>query len=406
MFNKFYLATACFAALVLGLSSCTNTEALESELSDLEGRAEALEKTVSQVNDNAISAYTLITGGQIVMEVNAHDNKTVYSLELSDGSSIDIYITAEGEGITPIVGVDEDGRWIYSIDGGTTFTVVEGTEEDPVANSIPQFRVNSDYVWEISIDGGATWSEVTDADGNKMAANPDFSSSFFTSADYDEESGELVLVLATGQTVNIPVYQDNTMTVEGYEENMYIGPGETITMGVTFSEDVADATIRVCPDGWRVQITEEGKFLVTAPLSGTEGENTVEIWLLSDQQYIRRYTFSFLYAAVDPSTCNAWQEFVLDDENNVLLDFSYAGYDHGETAPPEVTVTENADGTCTASNGYTVYNIEKYGADGTDELTDREAFVNLLTAALGKPETNDAGDQMKFPHTDAARNII
>ena len=406
MFNKFYLATACLAALVLGLSSCTNTEALESELSDLEGRAEALEKTVSQVNDNAISAYTLITGGQIVMEVNAHDNKTVYSLELSDGSSIDIYITAEGEGITPIVGVDEDGRWIYSIDGGTTFTVVEGTEEDPVANSIPQFRVNSDYVWEISIDGGSTWSEVTDADGNKMAANPDFSSSFFTSADYDEESGELVLVLATGQTVNIPVYQDNTMTVEGYEENMYIAPGETITMGVTFSEDVADATIRVCPDGWRVQITEEGEFLVTASLSGTEGENTVEVWLLSDQQYIRRYTFSFLYADIDPSTCNAWQEFVLDGKNNVLLDFSYAGYDHGETAPPEVTVTENADGTCTASNGYTVYNIEAYGADGTDDLTDREAFINMLTAALGTPETNTAGDQMTFPHTNAARNII
>ena len=403
--RNFYLTTACLVALVPGLASCVDTEELESGISDLEDRVEALEGIISQVNENAISAYKLITEGQIVMEVNAHDNGTVYSLELSDGSSIDIYITAEGEGITPIVGVDEEGRWIYSIDGGTTFNVVERTEENPAANTVPQFRVNSDNVWEISTDGGSTWEEVTDKDGNRLAANTNFSSSFFTSVEYDGENGELVLVLATGQTVSIPVYQDNTMTVDGYEENMYIGPGETVAMGVTFSEDVADATIRVCPDGWRVQITEEGEFLVTAPLSGTEGENTVEVWLLSDRQYIRRYTFTFLYSAVDPSTCNAWQEFVLDDENNVLLDFSYAGYDHGETAPPEVTVTENADGTCTASNGYTVYNIETYGADGTDEVSDREAFVAMLTAALGEPD-NAAGDQMTFPHTNAAKNII
>ena len=404
--RNFYLTTACLVALVPGLASCVDTEELESGISDLEDRVEALEGIISQVNENAISAYKLITEGQIVMEVNAHDNGTVYSLELSDGSSIDIYITAEGEGITPIVGVDEEGRWIYSIDGGTTFNVVEGTEENPAANTVPQFRVNSDNVWEISTDGGSTWEEVTDKDGNRLAANTNFSSSFFTSVEYDGENGELVLVLATGQIVSIPVYQDNTMTVDGYEENMYIGPGETVAMGVTFSEDVADATIRVCPDGWRVQITEEGEFLVTAPLSGTEGENTVEVWLLSDRQYIRRYTFTFLYSAVDPSTCNAWQEFVLDDENNVLLDFSYAGYDHGETAPPEVTVTENADGTCTASNGYTVYNIETYGADGTDEVSDREAFVAMLTAALGEPDMNAAGDQMTFPHTNAAKNII
>ena len=404
--RNFYLTTACLVALVPGLASCVDTEELESGISDLEDRVEALEGIISQVNENAISAYKLITEGQIVMEVNAHDNGTVYSLELSDGSSIDIYITAEGEGITPIVGVDEEGRWIYSIDGGTTFNVVEGTEENPAANTVPQFRVNSDNVWEISTDGGSTWEEVTDKDGNRLAVNTNFSSSFFTSVEYDEETGELVLVLATGQTVSIPVYQDNIMTVDGYEENMHIGPGETVAMGVTFSEDVADATIRVCPDGWRVQITEEGEFLVTAPLSGTGGENTVEVWLLSDRQYIRRYTFTFLYSAVDPSTCNAWQEFVLDDENNVLLDFSYAGYDHGETAPPEVTVTENADGTCTASNGYTVYNIETYGADGTDEVSDREAFVAMLTAALGEPDINPAGDQMTFPHTNAARNII
>ncbi len=415
--RNFYLTTACLVALVPGLASCVDTEELESGISDLEDRIEALEGIISQVNENAISAYKLITEGQIVMEVNAHDNGTVYSLELSDGSSIDIYITAEGEGITPIVGVDEEGRWIYSIDGGTTFNVVEGTEENPAANTVPQFRVNSDNVWEISTDGGSTWEEVTDKDGNRLAANTNFSSSFFTSVEYDGENGELVLVLATGQTVSIPVYQDNTMTVDGYEENMYIGPGETVAMGVTFSEDVADATIRVCPDGWRVQITEEGEFLVTAPLSGTEGENTVEVWLLSDRQYIRRYTFTFLYSAVDPSTCNAWQKFMLNAEDNVLLDFSYAGYNHGESAPPDITLPENPENKSkitVGSTSYTIYDITDYGAVPNDGLSDREAFIKVIQEITGgagteekpNPALNAKGDQLTFNHKQSANAIV
>lgn len=415
--RNFYLTTACLVALVPGLASCVDTEELESGISDLEDRVEALEGIISQVNENAISAYKLITEGQIVMEVNAHDNGTVYSLELSDGSSIDIYITAEGEGITPIVGVDEEGRWIYSIDGGTTFNVVEGTDENPAANTVPQFRVNSDNVWEISTDGGSTWEEVTDKDGNRLAANTNFSSSFFTSVEYDGENGELVLVLATGQTVSIPVYQDNTMTVDGYEENMYIGPGKTVAMGVTFSEDVADATIRVCPDGWRVQITEEGEFLVTAPLSGTEGENTVEVWLLSDRQYIRRYTFTFLYSAVDPSTCNAWQKFMLNAEDNVLLDFSYAGYNHGESAPPDITLPENPENKSkitVGSTSYTIYDITDYGAVPNDGLSDREAFIKVIQEITGgagteekpNPALNAKGDQLTFNHKQSANAIV
>ena len=405
MKKNIYLTIACLAAAALGWTSCVDTENIESELSGLEDRVEKLEQTASQINGNATAAYKLITEGQIIMAVNAHADGTVYSLDLSDGTTIEIYITAEGTGITPVIGIDENGGWIYSVDG-SEFLPISTSDESTVTIAVPMMRANEDNVWELSTDGGLSWFEVTDENGNKVPANSDFTNSLFTSVVYDEIKGSITLGLATGESISIPVYESLTMTVEGYEEGMQIKSDEELEFNVTFSEDVTDATIKVCPDGWRARITEDGKFIVNSPAAGEAGEYTVEVWLLSEEQYIRKYKFPFCLSDIDPNACDAWNEFITGDENNVLLDFSYAGYMHGEEAPAEVTVTENPDETCTASNGYKVYNIEDYGADGSDEKTDRQAFIGMLTDALGEPTTNAAGDQMTFPHNNQPRNMV
>ena len=102
-----------------------------------------------------------------------------------------------------------------------------------------------------------------------------------------------------------------------------------------------------------------------------------------------------------------YQDFLERNDHNLLLDFSYAGYNHGETAPEEVIVSKNSDGSYSASNGYKVYDIEDYGADGTDGLSDRKAFIDMLTDALGEPETNESHpEQITFPHSNTGRNII
>ena len=269
------MTIACLGAGALGWTSCVDTEALESKLTDLEGKVEALEQEAQKVNDNAIAAYRMINGGQVVMAVNAYENGTVYSLDLSDGSTIDIYLSEEEEGITPIIGVDESGKWVYSVDGGSTFQNIEATGDNQLADTPPQIRVNNDSVWEISTDGGATWTEVTDANGNKVPANTGaFSDSFFESVSYDDESGKLSLGLATGQNVEISVCKALSMTVEGYNEGMPING--TAEFDVTFSDDVADAIVRTYPEGWRIQITDEGKFIVTPPATCEEGEYAVD----------------------------------------------------------------------------------------------------------------------------------
>lgn len=405
MIKNFYLKIACLATAILCAASCVDTGELESQLSGLEDRVSALEQTASKVNENTIAIYSMLVEGNIIMEVKTHENGTVYSLELSDGSSVDIYISETGEGITPVIGVDENDDWIYSLDG-EEFLPVPGMDEDGMGSAIPQFRVSENFVWEISTDGGATWTSLEDSEGNSIPANPGFSDSFFTSVLYNGEDG-LELELATGETVTIPVYQELRMTVDGYEDGATIAAGGILQYDVTFSEDVADAIIMQYPENWRVRITEEGKFIIESSLDQQAGkEEKVTVWLQSAEEYIRSYRFTFTVNNAALGSTKAWEEFVNGDEDNVLLDFSYAGYDHGESAPESVTVTENADGTCTASNGYKVYNIKSYGAIPDDNASDREAFIAMLTEALDPPVPNTAGDQLVFPHSNSPRNVI
>lgn len=69
----------------------------------------------------------------------------------------------------------------------------------------------------------------------------------------------------------------------------------------------------------------------------------------------------------ETSDCKAWTDFVAGNEANILLDFSYAGYKHGETAPPDVWTL-----------GYTVYDVTDYGAIPDDGKSDRNAILKIL----------------------------
>ena len=346
-----------------------DTSQLESDLSRLEDKVAAMEKTVVKVNENTVNVYALYKSGLIIMDVNAYDDGTVYRLDMSDGSTLDIHISEDGTGITPVMGVDE---------------------------TFPELRVNGDGVWEMSTDG-TSWTELTDADGNRVIANTGaFTNSFFSSVSYDKETGKLEIGLATGESLSLQVFQSLTMTVEDYTEGMSIFLGQELTLPVSFSSDVKDATIRTCPEGWRVQITEEGQMIVSAPATSVSTEpkkHNVEVWIMSDDPYIRKYKFTFTLVPekFDPAACNAWNNFLAQSADNVLPDFSYAGYKYGVEAPPTVDVYETSPGEyATSLSGYKVYDVTDYGADGSDDVSDREAFMNAVAAAAGEFElTND-----------------
>ena len=63
-----------------------------------------------------------------------------------------------------------------------------------------------------------------------------------------------------------------------------------------------------------------------------------------------------------------------------VVDFSYAGYMHGEAAPAEVE-----------DLGYELFNVKDYGAVPDDGKSDRQAFLNALTDALGNGKMDSNG---------------
>ena len=394
--------------------SCADTASLESQLTDLESRVEALEEQVTRINSNATAAYILHTGGLVVMDVHAYSDNTVYQLDMSDGSTVTIYIAEDGKGVTPTIGLDQDGNWTLQIWDDIEPQIIEGSQN--AGGIIPTIGVDAEGYWQLSTDGGNTWEYIPDAENKIKATGESITDSFFESVDYNEENQTLDIIMASGKQLSLNVHEEEIrMTVTDFDmdkgEPLYLN--ESKMFNATFTEDVADAYFASVPENWnaRIEELEDGRhqFTVTAP--GTAGAGTdysVVVYLESAEKHLRAYTFKFTLVNEDYNSVytEAWRNFQAGDPDNVLLDFSYAGYMHGEEAPAEITVTENADGTCTASNGYKVYNIEDYGADGTDKESDREAFLAMLTEVLGEPELSKAGDQLTFPHSNTGRNAI
>lgn len=82
------------------------------------------------------------------------------------------------------------------------------------------------------------------------------------------------------------------------------------------------------------------------------------------------------------TTTPAWQKFVNNADDNVLLDFSYAGYHHGTEQP----VDERDVYVLAKKLGYTVYNVCDHGAVPDDGKSDRKALEDIINKiGRGKP---------------------
>lgn len=82
------------------------------------------------------------------------------------------------------------------------------------------------------------------------------------------------------------------------------------------------------------------------------------------------------------TTTPAWQKFASGADDNILLDFSYAGYNHGLSLPAEGDVN-----TLASKLGYKIYNVCDYGAIADDNVSDRPALEKII-AEIGKNKPN------------------
>ena len=376
--------------------SCTKAEDLEKRLDSLENKVAQLEAAVGQINANSI-AISKFTKENILI-VRYTKNEHTYELELSDGTAITITDGINAPCIVPIVSVDKEGNWIMSIDNGQTFTAIKNAVNAySETGQTPQVKIDSEGYWLISLDRGKTYEHILGANGRPLSATEGSITSgkteFFHNIVMDSENGLFTMTLATGEVLSAQVISKFYIKVSGYTKNSTILQNQTVSYKVEMA-DVAQAFFNV-PDGWHAVLTDN-ELTITAPFSGEAGEYTINLVLTSNDGYIikEEFTFALSNRAYDSSNVKEFNDWVAKNEENVLLDFSYAGYMHGEMAPAEASTF-----------GYTVYDVTAYGAIPNDGKSDRAAFLACLEAATGQ-KFSVADKVLTLGHKEKANAII
>lgn len=385
------------AAFITCLLSCVDTVEFEKDLADLEHRVAQLESAVAAVNDNAVAVSVLLKKGVAITGiVNSGDG---YTLELSDGTLVRVISGLEVPGIVPLIGIDKDGKWIISFDNGASFERLYGVPDAvPSPSATPEVRIAEDGYWEYSMNGGNTWYRILDTDGKPISAvdGKEIAGvrTFFTEVSYKEGDAYMIFTLADGRTFSVPVETTFKVDILGYDEGCVICLSETLNFELETSS-LSEIALRV-PEGWTASCDDK-TLSVTAPAAGKKGTYTVDVIAVSMQGFVKNRQLSFVLnpVSLDAGACREWNDFLAGNERNVLPDFSYAGYDHSESVPEDAFAL-----------GYNIYDVTDFGAVADDGISDREAFLAAVKAALGTDYVIDEAGHISFGHKEAADAVI
>lgn len=366
---KKVISIICITLLV-ALYSCDERDDLRSDIDNLKERVANLEASIEQMNSD-ISNYQQMVEGKILVVGYSKDEQDNYTIELSNGETVTIYSGKVDMNDMPLFSVNASGHWAYTINDMTTELLVNdkpvsAIPEAGTAGVTPKLKVDANGFWLISIDNGGTWNKLGNnqiADGTQAVAN---ASSLFSNVTIDEATGQITFTIrADNSQVKVPIYgKDFYLTIK-YEGTATFGLGQKQEFLVE-QANVETATIE--NQTWGVKLTEN-KLIVTAPktnVQGKEYEEQIYIKIFSKEGYCRvvKLPVKLLTTEIDANSALAWQRF-RQGEDNVLPDYSYAGYNHGESAPQGAF-----------SLGYQVINVKERMT--AKNMTAREALISIL----------------------------
>lgn len=366
---KKVISLICISLLV-ALYSCDERDDLRSDIDNLKERVANLEASIEQMNSD-ISNYQQMVEGKILVVGYSKDEQDNYTIELSNGETVTIYSGKVDMNDMPLFSVNASGHWAYTINDMTTELLVNdkpvsAIPEAGTAGVTPKLKVDANGFWLISIDNGSTWNKLGNnqiADGTQAVAN---ASSLFSNVTIDEATGQITFTIrADNSQVKVPIYgKDFYLTIK-YEGTATFGLGQKQEFLVE-QANVETATIE--NQTWGVKLTEN-KLIVTAPktnVQGKEYEEQIYIKIFSKEGYCRvvKLPVKLLTTEIDANSALAWQRF-RQGEDNVLPDYSYAGYNHGESAPQGAF-----------SLGYQVINVKERMT--AKNMTAREALISIL----------------------------
>lgn len=304
--------------------SCSDEEVTEPVV--IPEQPEEVASLLQQYNTDVAALQLMAEGGAKVTSYT-ENGTSGYKVMLDNSWTINASASAEVDNDIPVMGINEEGYWVYQLNG----TQVELT--DIAGNKVPALKKTGKGVFtpQIALGEDGCW---------KMSLN---------GVQWKNLSTDIVPSLKEKTEASYSLFKSTSVTETG-----------------------------------------------TISLQTAVGELALEL-------------------EVDASAtteAEAWKKFMMQTEDNVLLDFSYAGYMHGEVAPPDVMIdfdTPLADasgnkyyngyitGGAQGSAIYKVYNIEDYGANGNDEVSDRPALIKILKEAMKcTEESADKGKSLRY----------
>ena len=267
-----------FMLLAVCLIACTNIDDLEDDVDALKKRVTALETQVRDINSNTEALRELYNEGTFI--TNIEEKPDSYTLTLSNGKTVNLYMKNDNNLLCPIIGIDSEGYWtvLYNKNETPERLTVNGqpVKANGESGKTPTFNVDSEGYWQVSYDGGKNYEYIykegtTDkvsatGDGSAPAEDKNFKS-------VTVENNELVLALAgeDAPTIRIPIISDFecSFAAKDLEQIQEFSAGETKEFTMTMRG--VENTMITAPEGWSAKFSkEDGKenvLVVTAPAS-------------------------------------------------------------------------------------------------------------------------------------------
>lgn len=287
-----------FMLLAVCLVACTNIDDLEDDVDALKKRVTALETQVRDINSNTEALRELYNEGTFI--TNIEEKSDSYTLTLSNGKTVNLYMKNDNNLLCPIIGIDSEGYWtvLYNKNETPERLTVNGqpVKANGESGKTPTFNVDSEGYWQVSYDEGKNYEYIykegtTDkvsatGDGSAPAEDKNFKS-------VTVENNELVLVLAgeDAPTIRIPIISDFecSFAAEDLEQIQEFSAGETKEFTMTMRG--VKNTMITAPEGWSAKFSKEaGKenvLIVTAPASSAKmmtratADNSTDIAILA-----------------------------------------------------------------------------------------------------------------------------
>ncbi len=272
------LVLACSALLFFAAAGCSDdyddTE-LRNGLNDLNDRVGRLEQQVAKLNDDYASMTKIVEKlEQNVYVASVESVEGGYKIVFSDGTSAVILNGKDGangangaDGANgkdaPVIGIgQEDGvyYWTQTAGGKTEWLFDAEGNRMPVSGTTPVLGVDAEGYWTVSYDGGKSFRRILDGEGNPVAALQD--SAFIKGVNADDTYVYITLNDGKDTQIILPLVGSFSLTIAGAEAPVTFAFGETKQFEVQSSG--VEKVVITKPDEWKVACTDN-LLTVTAP---------------------------------------------------------------------------------------------------------------------------------------------